>query len=582
MIILKKFYFEPNNFTGKIIDPIIFDKGLNFIIGEKTENSKGTNKKMNSVGKSLLIEMIDFCLLKDSDKSRVNKIPIITLNSTIYICLDFEIETENEIKKVTIKRNRDDSLPIIVICDNSEKTFEKVAEAREYIEHLVFTKIENRPSFRNLLSILIRDEKTIYDSVIKSSPGTRNYTDLIKPHLYLFGFDIAGIETLKNNFKKFDKLKESSSQINNGLKMAGIDSKKIKSYLNELQDKVEKLNLAVDELKPSESIKQKNNELNNLEISLNKVMDELCAKDYAIERIKRLPKIEKINTDDLKVIYNQYKLGLGDLVKKSLDQVTEFKNEIDSFQHDLMTKKLKNLQEESRILEDKRKELDNKISKIYQANKAKEKIESLRDAVAKHKEKNDELASLSEKYKLLEEYEESKKSIKKANIEILDKLDVRLHELSNELAEFENDLKNIHEYIAGNKECHFDIKTKETSKEYINIDYRVNLDGGAGINRIRTFIYDILLMVNSFTSKKHLGFLIHDNIFASAGKDDMVKSLNYLNSEENKGKKFQYIVTINKDEFDSVVTEFDFDYKDKVKITLTRNDQLLKITYREV
>ena len=378
------------------------------------------------------------------------------------------------------------------------------------------------------------------------------------------------------------KIKKTISNINQSFKIAGINVKDIKSYINELQDKVEKLELSIEELKPSEGIEQRNDEYQKLLSELDDTMAKISAKKYAIDRIKSLPKVEEINVDDLKIIYNQYQLGLGDFVKRSIEQVITFKEEIDSFQSDLMTKKLIALQSEKNELETRRSYLDNQLAKIYESRNAKKKLEALKDAVSRHAEKNSKLANLSEKYRIIEDERNRKKLITKAISNIVDEIDAWLFSIADKLNDFENDLKEVHKYIAGNKECHFNIQTKPESSEFVEIDYRVNLDGGTGVNHIRTFIYDVLLLLNKYTSKKHLGFLIHDNIFAGVGLDDMVRSLNFLDDKQKKGADFQYIVTINKDEFDSAVSKFNFDYKQKVKATFKRNDQFLKISYREV
>ena len=44
--------------------------------------------------------------------------------------------------------------------------------------------------------------------------------------------------------------------------------------------------------------------------------------------------------------------------------------------------------------------------------------------------------------------------------------------------------------------CQFEINIDDSSKEFVDFNYRIKLDGGSGTNRIRTFIYDILLMTN--------------------------------------------------------------------------------------
>ena len=66
MIYLKRLYSEP-----EVFNPIQFESGLNLILGEKNE----TSEKTNGVGKSLSIEFINFCLLKQFSHSRLSKVP---------------------------------------------------------------------------------------------------------------------------------------------------------------------------------------------------------------------------------------------------------------------------------------------------------------------------------------------------------------------------------------------------------------------------------------------------------------------------------------------------------------------------
>lgn len=60
---------------NNIFDEIIFQDGVNIILGEKYDNSIIRGRKTNGVGKSMCIEMIDFCFLSDYDKSRISRIP---------------------------------------------------------------------------------------------------------------------------------------------------------------------------------------------------------------------------------------------------------------------------------------------------------------------------------------------------------------------------------------------------------------------------------------------------------------------------------------------------------------------------
>lgn len=585
MITLKKFYFDPN---PNNIQPIEFYTGLNLIIGEKSKKNENwiEAKKMNGVGKSMLIEMINFCLFKDLQKSRVNKIPPTVLSPQTFLCLELDIENKESIKNLIVKRSTSERNSIFIVEAREEKEFEKIEDAKQYLESFLFkdSVIKERPSFRSLLSLVIRDEKTSYDNIlypyVESSKAY--FGDVIKPHLYFFDFELSLVDKVKSFDKKLDTITEVMKSLREDIRREGVDPKDIEVYLNELRDKVEKLNFSIKKLQPGEGILQTQQKLKNLEENIRKLISEKVSREYIIKQIKSLPKVEKVNSDEIRTVYNQFKKGLGDLVNKSVEQVQAFQLEIQQFQNYLMTEKLQELNQEVINLEIRIDEIDEKIARIYSKTTAPEHIEDLKNTVTLFREKNSELDKLSSAYNILTAKKGEQKRITRERQISIEALDAQLIELSTKIESFKKDLEKIHEFIAGNKACHFQIEINEKGKEFINFDYRIKLDGSSGINRIKTFIYDVLLMLNNYTSKKHLGFLIHDNIFASVGKDDMTKALNYLDSALKNKSKFQYIVTINKDEFDSSIKNFNFNYHEKVRATFTREKPFLKREYREI
>ncbi|OLQ88723.1 hypothetical protein BIY21_16025 [Vibrio ponticus] len=83
-MIIKKLYSSDDSF----FDPILFENGFNLIIGERSSGSE----KRNGVGKSIAIEFINFCLLKDVDKSRLKYLPKDIVYTSYPIFLDVEID----------------------------------------------------------------------------------------------------------------------------------------------------------------------------------------------------------------------------------------------------------------------------------------------------------------------------------------------------------------------------------------------------------------------------------------------------------------------------------------------------------
>ena len=85
-----------------------------------------------------------------------------------------------------------------------------------------------------------------------------------------------------------------------------------------------------------------------------------------------------------------------------------------------------------------------------------------------------------------------------------------------------------------NKEASFNIETKNSrSKDYITFEMRIKDDGSHSLERTKVFIYDMALLFNEYTKKRHPRLLIHDNIF-DVDQDTLVQCLNYIAKQEEK------------------------------------------------
>lgn len=588
MVTIKKVYIEPDNINGFTFEPVKFDKGLNFILGERSDlkDDNPERNKMNGVGKSILVEIIDYCFLKDISHSRLGFLPINLVDDTTYFCMDLEVVLEGVARRVTVKRSRiQKGTDIHIIVDDEDMEFEKLEDARDYLERYIVTERDSdSPSLRQLLSIILRDEKTLYGDIFFTDANSKRfpYSDLLKPHLYLFNFKLNQIDDIKKTLLQKKSTQKVVGLLNAEFRELNISADEVKAHLRDLEDKLGKLNLALEGLAPAETSLQKKQELRDNLLELDRLTTLRVSKEYLLQKIQSLPKTKAVDTGQLTTVYNAYKEGLGDYVTKSFDEVLGFRKEIDAFQNDLVIDKQRELREQIRDIAEKINRVDGLISEFYQANIASQKIDDLAGMVVNQNEKDKELNNLRYKYNLYEESTARKASINRELTALYTDLDVQLFDLSKALESFNEDLSNIHSAIAGNKYSNFELKINPKSQEYLYANYRIKLDGSMGINRIKTFIYDVLLMTNKFTSAKHPNFLIHDNIFAGTGRDDMVKALNYLFALSQRDDNFQYIVTINKDEFESYADDFDFDLDNTVKKSLTRAKPLFGQVYDEI
>ena len=573
MIKINRLYSEP-----QIFEPISFEYGINIIMGEEAES---TNKKIG-VGKSICIEFINFCLLKRISDSRLNLIPKkysdIT-ESQIKLDLDF-----ND-KKITISRSIKNQEEITIFVNGEEKIFDRLDDASDYLGSLYFELFPanlKRLSFRNLLQPIIRDERSEFKDLIQSHDTKKRIPSDFGPHLFYLNLGLekySEIKTLNDELQKrkvyFTEIKKLVTQ-NDELKIQDA-----KAHLNELESEVLKVNKSIEGLKNNESFELLQEDLVKLESKLAELRTRQQAIKYEIKQIDSLPKPENINENEISIIFNQFKQGLGDLVEKSLDDLKEFKNKIDGFRSSIVNDRLTALKKELTQLNEVVRKLDNDYSQKISLIDKGEVLRDLKTSIKIFNDKNSELSNLRSLIERYDTAERDKKLFEAEKTVLISDFDEELYQKSKIIKSFRETILEIHEKIMGNREAHFDIKTTK-NKSVVEFVMRTDDDGSHSTERMKVFIYDISLMLNEYTKQYHPGFLIHDNIFED--DDSIEKSLNFLYGyNENSPNEFQYIVTLNSDliELASQNGKLSFNVSDVKRASFTKENRFLGLKYNE-
>ncbi|WP_203255949.1 DUF2326 domain-containing protein [Hyunsoonleella ulvae] len=573
MIKINKLYSEPEIFT-----PISFDFGVNIIMGEKSEK---TNKKIG-VGKSICIEFINFCLLKRISDSRLNLIP--KKNADIIesqIKLDFDFNN----KRVIISRSISNPEQVSIEIDDKQIYFEKLDDASEYLGNLYFENYSaktTRLSFRNLLQPIIRDERSEFKDLIKCFDTNKSIPPDYSPHLFFLN---VGLEKYKEIKKVNDALKKKRAFFSETKKLITnnneIKIQDAKAHLNELESEVDKVNKAIENLKTNESFELVQEDLVKLEAKLAQLRTKQQAIKYEIKQIDSFPKPESINENEIQIIFNQFKKGLGNLVERSLEDLKEFKNKIDGFRNSIVNDRLISLRTELSELNSIVRKIDEEYSEKISLLDNGEVLKDLKTSINVFNEKNRELNNLRSLIQKYDESERDKKKIEADKAVLISDFEEELYKNEKTLKSFKESILNIHERIMGNREAHFEIKTTK-NQSVVDFIMRTDDDGSHSTERMKVFIYDIALMLNEYTRTNHLGFLIHDNIFED--DDSIEKSLNYLFEYNNKTpNEFQYIVTLNSDLIESALRNGKLLFKvdDLKREAFTKDNRFLGIKYNE-
>ena len=542
MIRLRKLYTFP-----EVTRTITFKDGLNFILGEKDNSSN----KTNGVGKSMSIEFINFCLLRKKEGSRVLKIPRNILPPSTRICLDIEIHKH----KLTLVRTTNTPDQPSIIRDGKEIEFSNIENATRYLSDLFYSnssKINLNPSFRELINPLIRDERSEFKDIVSYFDTKNKIPQDHVPTLYLLDFDMAAYRLAKETIREIDKITILIRDIKKGLTSNGLKSlTDVRAEVNSLEGELKKLEDELEELKTHESFDKFQDELINVDIVLDQLRTKQSFLKSSIQKIRSMPKAEKIDEEDVLFVYEQFKEGLGIQLKKTFDEVNSFKERIEDFQNVILNEKLKKLLAEFKDVNKGLKTFDDNRSTILRILDKEGVFKNLKQSLAIYHQKSEESINTRSELKRYDTNVIEKNSLLSKKSQLVTKLDLEITKNYDNIHSFNLSISDIHQYIMGNRGCSFDIVTKssETYKDIILFNMTIDYGGSHSIERVKVFIYDLALLINEVTSQKHPNFLIHDNIF-DVDQDTLLKSLNFLYSLEDSAS-FQYILTLSSDKLDN-------------------------------
>ena len=543
---LNRLYSENN-----VFEEISFHDGVTIILGEKYDDSSVKGRKTNGVGKSMCIEFLDFCFLSDYDKSRVAKIPkeVFPLEKNVMLDLDIGAET------IIIKRNREQADQPVIIREGKTVSFDKLQDARDYLTGIIFSELNGKtvPSFRNLFSILMRDERSEFKDIIKCHDLTKKIPDDLTAHLFLLGFSLEAYKNTVETIKEIGKITTVLSKEKKELTQDG--QKKIsdvRAELNALEDELKKLEDAIESFKTNETFDSMEADLIELEELLDQLRKRQKALRHDYEKIRKMPKPEQIDDREIELVYNQFKSELGNAVVKSLNEVVGFKNKIEDFQRTLVNQKAKELESQLKSIAEQIRILDDEYSEKLKIIDKKGVLKNLKISLKIYEAKKESISRTKFLFEQYEKHEKKKRILNLQKTQQIMEIETEIEQNEEMMDSFMETILQIHEFIMGNRECSFSIQTidKAQSKTPVELVLRIYDDGSRSVDRTKVFIYDMALLFNQYTRDRHPLFLVHDNIF-DVDQDTLVRCLNYIYSQEEQYQDFQYILTLNRDKIEN-------------------------------
>ena len=336
-----------------IIRDIHFHKGINLIVDETPVDSS-QQATGNNVGKTTVLRLVDYCFGADGKNiyqdTEFNKQPNTIIENFL---------KDNEIIiTVVLVDNLDASKEEVVIRKNflarnkklQEINGENITNDKEFDKALkkeIFNSDVDKPTFRQIISKNIRDEKNKMTNIVKVLNSFASSE--VYEALYLFWLGISTDSHSEKERLSLDKKKEESFQ--KRLKKEG-ELSLIEQQLILLNEKIDELNKRKNKFNLNENYTTDVDKLNDIKSKLNRSATELSRleirKDLINESKEDLEQeYTQIDTSQIKSLYEKAKSLISN-IQVSFEDTVKFHNDLISEKLEYITKELPEIEQQIR------------------------------------------------------------------------------------------------------------------------------------------------------------------------------------------------------------------------------------------
>jgi uncharacterized protein YydD (DUF2326 family) len=560
----------------EIFKPIYFNDGFNVIYG-RVKRPKESDKDSHNLGKTLLIHLIDFLLLKELRKGH-----FLYDNYERFAGFEFYLEILlNSGSYLTIKRKVENDTKIYFkLHDSRYQDFSKIGDDQwDYRQIPIEKAVDKLNSYLNLeaiqpwpyrkgVSYFLRTQSDYHDvfQIGKFSIGAHEEW---KPYLAkLLGFDDS---LLKEKYEIDDTIKsreEFKAEYEKSLTTKTEEYDKLKGAIEIKQREIKEAYENIDKFNFYEKELNLNRELvEQVEAEIACFNDRLYNIKYEIDKIQEALE-NKVNFDlnEVKQIFEETKTHFPDKLAKSYEDLIKFNENISSERNKRLKERLQALNQEQNVACEKLKELNSKrenLLRILRGEDTFDKFKLLQKGLVQQEKdvvilqsQLDTINSVSLIEREIEGYEQKRN-------ELINKITDQVKAGANLYSDIRNDFNKIIKEVLSNSAL-LSIKLNTSG----NLDFSADIvhdektmavtsEGkGTTYKKLLCAAFDLAVLKN-YAKQSFFRFVYHDGILE--GLDNRKKN-NFLKlvREYCDSYGLQYILTVitadlPRDENDKVI-----------------------------
>lgn len=543
--------------------PIRFTDGVNIIVGKQVapldENDGNT---YNGVGKSLTLHLIHFCL--GSNKIDSFKVHLPGWEFTLRFKID---QKEYYATRSTEKQN-------VIDFSGEEYTLKKM---RSKMMELCFGMVESpaNMTWNTLFSRFVRRYRSCYAVFDTFVPKETDYSKIFN-NCYLLGIDTELIVRKK-------ELRDQQSLANATNNAIRKDPLFKKYYLGksdaaldvaDLEYRISELEKEIADFKVSNNYHELEKEADEKSYEKKQLENKRTLISNYIKNIEAsLKETNGVKEEKLLKVYEAAQVEIPEMVKKNLDEVLKFHDDLLASRNTRLRKELNKQRDELKEIDENIEILGNRMDELLSFLNSHGALE---EYVALTKQLNalhNELNRIQEYQKILKAYKDNELRIKAELIEQDKETEQYLETEEEYLKKLRNQYWNYAKKFYPKKRSGLVINNNSGENMLrFKLDARIEDDSSDGVNEVRMFCFDLLLLN---CKKSKMRFLAHDSrLFANMDprqRETLFRIVNETCAENN----MQYICSINEDallSFQSLMTPEEYKQYVLDNIILELND----------
>lgn len=532
---------------------LTFKEGFNVLLAEKSAGATDKQTR-NRAGKSSLLDIVHFLLGSKCDKDSV-------FRSDALRDLTFGMELDLGGGFTRVERSGGRPTPLRVEGDSTRWPAPPTVKSGEsYLSNdnwrVVLAKlmfglddVEEAwsPRFRSLISYFIRRDREGGMANPMANAGKQQLVDQQVNVSFLIGLDWS----VPRQWQQVRDREKSLAQIKKGMREGAFgavigSAASLKSELIVAQDRAKKLKSAVSSFRVVEQYHDLEREASNLTKRLAELSDEnLLDRRYLAELEQTTVEEIPPAPDDLERVYEEAGVLLPSLVKKRFDDVNVFHESVVRNRRAYLKAEMEAAKERIAGRDAEKEQLDARRSEVMNILKsagALEHFTALQGELTKV-EANGE--NLRQKVDAAEALESGSTKLRVERAQLVERLRQDYAEQEEVVEKAVLTFRHISSRLyEEDKAGTLTISPTENGPVF---EAHIPGEKSKGVNNMRIFCFDMMLMLLSLERGRSPGFLVHDShLFDGVDERQVGKAL-AVGAELAAKHGFQYIVTMNTD-----------------------------------